>query len=358
MTKLKYLLCWFMLTALAAARPYKVAVVGLVHGHSWNHLKELLASDAAQLVGLCETNPDLVTQAEKLGVASNLVYSDIPRMLDEVKPDIVWAFVENNRHLEVARACASRGISIIYEKPLASTYADAAAIRDLARKSGIFVLTNYQMAWWPSNTTAKQLVDAGTIGQVYRLHGIVGHGGPGSEGPANHAFFEWLTDPVKNGAGALVDFGCYSAAWSIWYLGPPTSVYARTGNQQPERFPKVEDQAFLVLGYPQATALIEASWDLPRTYQDLDVMSRKGTIHMQQSGVEVTVGHAHPKPAPLVKLPPELASPLACMIHALETKQAPDQGIVGLDLNVGVMEIIDAAKESVRTGQVVTLPAR
>ena len=30
-------------------------------------------------------------------------------------------------------------------------------------------------------------------------------------------FFDWLTDPEKNGAGALMDFGCYNALWSLWY---------------------------------------------------------------------------------------------------------------------------------------------
>ncbi len=43
-------------------------------------------------------------------------------MLDEVKPDIVWAFVENNRHLEIAKACATRHINLIFEKPLAANY--------------------------------------------------------------------------------------------------------------------------------------------------------------------------------------------------------------------------------------------
>ncbi len=99
-------------------------------------------------------------------------------------------------------------------------------------------MTNYQMAWWPANYVAKEAVDNGEIGKVWRLHGIVGHGGPGSEGPRNKYFFEWLTDPEKNGAGALMDFGCYNALWSLWYLGRPTSRLRPVDHLRPERFPR------------------------------------------------------------------------------------------------------------------------
>ena len=117
-------------------------------------------------------------------------------MLDQTKPDIVWAFVENNRHLEIVQACAPRKINVIFEKPLASTYKDAVTIRELAqaRHPGD---VNYQMAWWPANYTANSQADSGAVGQVYRLRGIVGHGGPGSRRRRNKYFFDWLTDPVR-----------------------------------------------------------------------------------------------------------------------------------------------------------------
>src|SRR5947199_229661 len=138
----------------------------------------------------------------------------------------------------------------------------------LARKHDIKVLVNYQMAWWPANYTAKAQADSGALGQVWRLRGIVGHGGPGSTGTGKY-FFDWLTDPVKNGAGALMDFGCYNALWSLWYLGRPETVFAEVLHLRPERFPKVEDNATIVLQYPKAVGIYEGSWDLPRSYQDL-----------------------------------------------------------------------------------------
>jgi predicted dehydrogenase len=338
------------------AAPPRIAVIGLLHSHVWSQLPNMVRGDVVTLVGVAEQHPELVAEAKKAGVADNLFFTDYNKMLDDVKPDFVWAFVENNRHLEIVKVCAARKISVIFEKPLASTAKDAAAIRDIANTSGIYVMTNYQMAWWAANYTAKKVADSGDLGQVYRLRGVVGHGGPGSEGPRSSLFFEWLTDPVKNGAGALMDFGCYNALWSLWYMGKPQTVYARADHMQPERFPKVEDNATLVLGYPHGSGIFEGSWDLPRSFQDLEVFGRKASMTMVNNKVEVRKSGrgATNEAVTIDPLPKERSSPLEYMANAVQTHQAPE-GLVALDINVQVVEIIDAAKESIKTGHAVTL---
>lgn len=340
----------------AAAAPPRIAVIGLLHSHVWSQLPNMVKGDVVTLVGVAEDHPELVAEARKAGVSDNLFFSDYSKMLDQVKPDFVWAFVENNRHLEIVKACAPRKISVIFEKPLASTAKDASAIREIANKSGIYVMTNYQMAWWAANYTAKKVADEGDLGKIYRLRGVVGHGGPGSEGARNSFFFEWLTDPVKNGAGALMDFGCYNALWSLWYMGVPQTVYARADHLQPEKFPKVEDNTTIVLGYPNGDGIFEGSWDLPRSFQDLEVFGRKGSMTMVNGKVEVRKSgrNAGYEPVTIDPLPKERSSPLAYMANAIQTHQAPE-GLVALDINVRVVEIIDAAKESIKTGKAVSL---
>jgi predicted dehydrogenase len=341
----------------ALAQEKTIAVVGMVHAHVWGHLNEMIKGNTpAKLVGISEPKEDLVAEAKKMGAADSLFISDYKKMLDEKKPDIVWAFVENNRHLEIVQACAPRKINVIFEKPLASSHKDAMAIRDLAKKHGILVMTNYQMAWWPANYTAKAQADAGEAGKVWRLRGVVGHGGPGSEGVRNKYFFEWLTDPVKNGAGALMDFGCYNALWSLWYLGRPESVYATAIHLRPETFPKVEDSASLVLSYKNAMGIFEGSWDLPRSYQDLEIFGLKGSIYMQNGKVELRKGRKSDEVA-IEPLPPERSKPVNYMVETLKAgKQI--EGMTAVDINVDVIEIIDAAKESIRTGKAVRLAAR
>ncbi len=351
---------WILLLAgsllpLSAGEP-RIAVVGLVHSHVWRHLKAMAAGAPAELVGVAESNPELVAEAKKLGVRDGLFFDDYRRMLGEVKPEIVWAFVENNRHLEIVQACAPKGIHVIFEKPLAATLADAREIRRLAKKHGIHVMTNYQMAWWPSNYAAKRKADSGAIGRVWRLRGIVGHGGPGSRGPRSKYFFAWLTDPVRNGGGALIDFGCYNALWSLWYFGKPEKVYAHVNHLRPETFPKVEDNSTLVLSYRNGVGIFEGSWDLPRSFQDLEIFGLKGSLYVTRNGVKMRLGRRGPEEdLPLEPLPPEQADPVAHIVDAVKNKK-PLTGLVGLDINVDVVEILEAAKRSAATGAAVKVP--
>jgi len=351
---MKLALALFALTISARAQsaPPKMAIVGLLHSHVWSQLSQI-AKRPIQLVGVAEPNKDLVAEAQKAGIADSLIFDDYVAMLDKTKPDFIWAFVENDRHLEIVKACASRHIHVIFEKPLAATYKDAVAIRDISKKSNIFVMTNYQMAWWPAQYAAREAVDRGDVGKVYRIRGVVGHGGPGSDGVRNKIFFDWLTDPVKNGGGALMDFGCYNALWSLWYLGKPETVYAVTQHLQPERFPKVEDNATLILHYKDAEAILEGSWDLPRSFQDLEVFGRKGVVTMVNGKAELRKGR-DTTALTLPTLAPENGDPVSYMANVVLTKKAP-AGLVAVDINVGVVEIIEAAKESIKTGKPVHL---
>ncbi|MGH9628122.1 MAG: Gfo/Idh/MocA family protein, partial [Bryobacteraceae bacterium] len=189
---------------------------------------------------------------------------------------------------------------------------------------------------------------------VWRLHGIVGHGGPGGATGLNKYFFEWLTDPEKNGAGALMDFGCYNALWSLWYFGKPETVFARVNHLRPETFPKVEDTSVMILHYKDGVGIFEGSWDLPHSYQDLEIFGLGGSVHMIREKVELRKSKQQPKEVAMEPLPPERAEPIAYMIHCIRNNK-PVEGLTALDINVDVVEIIDAAKQSVKTGRAIEL---
>ncbi|MBL8212518.1 MAG: Gfo/Idh/MocA family oxidoreductase [Bryobacterales bacterium] len=356
MLRVLILLCTF--AAMLPGQDNTIAVIGLRHSHVWGHIGKMIAGKPARLVGVAETIPDVIAEAKKRGVPDELFYADYNKMLDEKKPAMVWAFVENNRHVEILKACAPRKVHVIFEKPLAATHKEAQMIRDLAQKHGVYVLTNYQMAWWPANFAAKRVTDSGEIGQVWRLRGIVGHGGPGNSSGLNKTFFDWLTDPVKNGAGALMDFGCYNALWSLMYLGKPEKVYAHVNQLRPSEFPKVEDNSTMILSYKNGVGLFEGSWDLPQSFQDLEVFGLKGSVYMKNGQVSVKKGrNVPPTELQLETLPAERAEPIAYMLECIRTKRAPE-GMTAVDINVDVVEIIDAAKLSLKDGKAVKLPLR
>ena len=332
-----------------------IAFVGLRHGHCWRQLENVKdQAHAIELVGIAESIPSLVAEAKAIH-PDQYFTDDYKKLVKDQRPDIVWAFVENNRHLEILEHMAPLGIHVIFEKPLASNYEEAKRMKELASMHNVQVMTNYQMAWWPANQEIKRQADAGAIGEVWRMHGIVGHGGPGNDGPRRSVFFGWLTDPVKNGAGALVDFGCYNALWALWIKGRPESVYARVDNLQPERFTKVEDNSVMVLDYADGVGIFEGSWDLPHSFQDLELFGRDGSLYMNREAVTHRKGRrGEPEtlePAPLSK---ERLDPLLYMADVVAHGKRVDN-IMALDINVGVVEILDAAKESIAMGKPVKL---
>ena len=122
-------------------------------------------------------------------------------------------------HLRVVEACAPRGIHVMVEKPLATTVQQAKRMAELAQKYHIMVLTNYETTWYPANHKAYDMIQKdGAVGKMSRINVYDGHSGPVEIGCAPE-FLEWLTDPVKNGGGAVIDFGCYGANLSTWLMG-------------------------------------------------------------------------------------------------------------------------------------------
>src|SRR5262249_32362598 len=132
-------------------------------------------------------------------------------MLDAVKPETVVAFGSIYEHMAVVEACAPRGIHVMVEKPLAATLQQALRMDFLVKKYHIHLLTNFETSWYPTTVKTYQLVnDSNYIGKIRKVVIHDGHQGP-KEIAVNKEFFNWLTDPVQNGGGALMDFGCYGA---------------------------------------------------------------------------------------------------------------------------------------------------
>jgi predicted dehydrogenase len=367
------LICFLALPA--AAQEYKIAVVSMLHAHVWLHLGTMLKGDKVKLVGVSETLPDLIARAKREdvipqtqnvtrpGVPESMIFSDWKKMIDETKPDMVWAFTPTNEHVDVVRYCAPKGIHVIVEKPLAATLKEALEIQALARKHKIMVMTNYGSTWSPMQYAVRSVIDSGAIGPVWRLHAMQGHNGPGD--PKRSSFAAWLADPVQNGGGVLMDFGCYLALWSVGIKGMPENVYASVHHMKPEMFPKVEDNAVLVFNYKDGVAILEASWNFPPAQRlGNEIYGMKGSIvgnSMRRMGEQRGSGgrgaQQAGEPITATPLPPERAEPIAYMVDRIRTKQ-PLDGPSALDINVQVQEILEAAKMSVKSGKPVALPLK
>jgi predicted dehydrogenase len=334
----------------------RLAVVGLDHDHVWSMLKDIADEPSAELVAIAETDPVLVSRAQKGVPASVKFYADYVKMLDEAKPDAVIVTTSNDRHLEILRQCAKRHIHYSTEKPMAANAADAREMERLAREANIKLMVNYWNAWVPPSHEIFHRVRAGEVGPIQKIIVQYGHRGPKEIG-VSQQFASWLYDPVKNGGGAIMDFGCYGAELSLWLKGRPTRVYATTRKMKVEQNNKVDDDATIVLDYPDATAVVEASWDWPYNKDQVEVFGPKGSLLARHSTLLLRSADARgPNVAPdgenvtLDALPKETSNPIAYFVDCIRNNK-PIEDPVSARLNVQVMEILDAARESARTGK-------
>src|SRR6267154_3245573 len=100
-------------------------------------------------------------------------------MLAHIKPDAVLAYNAISDHLPVVEACAPKGISVMVEKPLATTVQQAERMAALVKQYHIQLLTNYETTWYPTNQQLFAMVnDEHTIGDVRKMIVHDGHQGP------------------------------------------------------------------------------------------------------------------------------------------------------------------------------------
>ncbi len=345
----------------AAGTQLRFAIVGLDHDHVWGLLHDIAAESGVQLVAIADPHPELVALAKTRVPSSVLFYDDFVKMLDEAKPDAVVVTTANDKHLAILRECAQRHIHYSVEKPMATTSADAHQMASLARAANIKLMVNYWNAWVAPSQSLVHRVWAGDLGQVQKVVVQQGHRGPIEIGVSKF-FAAWLYDPVENGGGAVMDFASYGAEWAMWLKGRPQKVFAYNIKLKTSRDYLVDDDSTLLLEYADATAVIQASWNWPRNKGQVEVYGPKGSLLATKDELFSQPADApdDPKmpygaPLPLNPAPHETSNPIAYFADRIRNDK-PIENPLSAEMNVGVIEILDAAKESMRTAKAVNMP--
>ena len=339
--------------------PVRVAIVGLVHDHVRGFLGPLRNNPHAQLVAIVEPDRALAARyAAEFHLDPALFYTDLEAMLSARHPEAVLVYTDILDHRRVIEAAARHGVSSMVEKPLSTTLEDALAIRQAARLNKVHVLVNYETTWYASNAEVLGAAHDGKLGVLRKIVVHDGHEGPLEIGVSN-TFGDWLTDPARNGAGALFDFGCYGADLATVLMNGevPTSVTAVTQTEKPETYPHVDDDATVIVQYRNAQAVLMPSWDWSFARKDLEVYGSKGygfaldpsrTSFRFQGQKAAADGTA---PA----LPADQANSLDYLETVLRGRLESNGDLSALDTNIVVMQILDAARQSAKTGRTVAI---
>lgn len=352
-------ICWLGAgVAVAQEPPLRLAIAGLAHGHAAGLFPSVKGRSDVQIVGVFDPDAALHKQyGEKFGLAEALFFTDLGKMLDATRPEAVAAFTSTYDHPVVVEAAAARKITVMMEKPLAVSMDHARRIQQAAGRSGIAVIVNYETTWYRSHGAIRKLVQQSALGDLRKMVAMDGHQGPKEIGVGSE-FFGWLTDPVKNGAGALFDFGCYGANLMTWLMDNqrPIAVTAMTQRIKPDIYPKVDDEATIVIEYPKAQGIVQASWNWPFSRKDLEVYGAKGYANAIGGNTlrSRLPGQRAQETSTLEELSPMERDSVSYLTAVARGKIKPS-GLSSLENNMIVTEILSAARESARTGKRVTL---
>lgn len=340
-----------------AQSSFKVGVAGLNHDHIYNILNAY-SKGQVNLVGIAEPNKHL---REKFGkqfhLPDSLFFDDLKTMILKRKPAIVLGYNAVGNHVDVVEVCAPLGVPVMVEKPLAATLEQAKRIEELANKYHIKVLTNYETTWYPSYQEAYNIINKDSIGKIRKMVVHDGHQGPKEIG-CSPEFLSWLTDPVLNGAGALNDFGCYGADLMTWLMHgqKPIAVTAIARHYKPEVYPKVEDDATILVEYPGATGQIEASWSWPFGIKDLEVFGETGYLHaLDGNNLTMRMRENIKSVRNVAPLTSPNDNPIPYFTAVLNKSITGEDDRSSLKYNMIVIEILDAAKRSIKEGKRIVL---
>lgn len=338
------------------SKTYRVGVAKLVHDHVWGDLKKWQALENVEIVAAGDANAPLRERIQKdYGVTK--VYDSWMAMLDSEGEDldIVHIAAENSVHADIVEAAAKKKCHILVEKPMAAKYEQAQRMVAAAEAAGVVVLINWPTAWGAAWQEMERRILAGDIGQLRYFKYRSAHNGPKEIG-CDPFFYEWLYDAEKNGAGAFMDYCCYGAAMCARFLGRPEKVTGLRGVLAKD-YPLPDDNAIVIMQYPHAMGVNEASWTQttgyvtanPVAYGSEGAMALlDGNLIIRRPGKPIETVTPPPTEAPYRSAPEYL-------IHAIETG-AEIEGVCSAKVSLLAQEILEAGLRASDTGQTQTLP--
>jgi len=362
------------------SKTYRLGVIGFAHMHISTLLNRFAALPNVEWVACADTVPAVKplskkrhTRAANLKEAKNVIgipkiYGNYREMLDKETFDIIIFCPENARHADVAEAVAAKGIHMVTEKPMADTLSGALRMARAARHNDVSLMVNWPITWQADIRKMKELIEQGIIGDVWEVKWRNG----ASMGPlAYNTGDQVLTDAEKGsewwhhaapGGGAMLDYCCYGACLSRWFLDQPAVAASGIKANLTSPYGDAEDNAVITVRFPKAIAVLEGTWSTwhvgvptgPIVYgaQGVLVADR----HEGEAAVKVYTsrGYDPGKPDQIVRgdpLPEGRATLAEEFIHHLETGQ-PLHPTLGVDFNLEAMAILDAGIRSARSGQV------
>lgn len=194
----------------------RVGVIG--SGFAGNsHIEGYKNVEDAELIAVCDVSEERAKEvAEKYAIPN--VFADYEKMVKMDELDAVSVCLPNVMHMPAAIAALEAGKHVLCEKPLAANAEQAAKMVETAEKSGKMLAMSLNFRYQSSALTAKKLIDAGELGEIYYAKtGMLRN---------NSIPRGWFHVKERSGGGPLLDLAAHVLDVTWWLMGRPEPVSA------------------------------------------------------------------------------------------------------------------------------------
>lgn len=374
---------------------WNVAGINFAHFHMGDQLGNVVDHPDAELVAICDEEPDIATlslesTAEQFDLDEDQVFRDHETCLESTDVDLVITCPVPTEHADWVEKLAPYDVAIQLEKPFATSVDDCDRAIEAMHESGGKLAINWPLAWYPTHRTTKRLVEEGRIGELIEVHYYNGNRGGqrftdveyGSEGemhfmgdlegggpienvePRNREELAWWHDPARGG-GSLNDYLGYGTTLGTWFRDGELPLSVTADTYEPEHM-AVDTHAIAIAKYETGLSKFESRWgtftdpwiDQPQPKCGFVLVGTEGTIASYDYAESVRVqdeDHPDGEPVPVDDLESPSQNPVQYMIDRLERDRPVEFGPLRPDLNRDAQRITDAAIESARRGQEIEL---
>lgn len=261
-----------------------VGVIGCGMGRL--HAQGVQLQQGACLYAICDINPETL---EKVGDELNVSrrFLDYRDMITDPALDAVIIASPDQLHREMIRDCLAAGKHILCEKPLALTREDIDDIVAMVKASDKKFMVGQICRYTPGFARAKELIDAGAIGELTFVESEYAHDYTHIVGRRGGT---WRSDPVRNG---VVGGGCHAVDLLRWIAGDPEEVMAYGTHKTFADLVPYDDTHVAVMKFPNGViGKVFVSISCRRNYTMRTVLyGTHGTIIVDNKTPEMTLFH-------------------------------------------------------------------
>lgn len=254
----------------------KSAIIGLgtVSSVHYNGIKK---SRNGELVAVCD-----IDESRQFVYEDIPFYSNVEKMLDSVKLDVVHICLPHHLHHAISKLCAERGVHVFQEKPLAISYKEGLETQKIAEKSDVKIGICFQNRYNKSIKELKRILEEEDTSWIVALKGLVAWNRP----EIYYQSQPWRGDWETAGGGTIINQAIHTLDLMQWFGGDLRFCKASLSNLTNMDI-EVEDTAVANFTYDNGTRGFYMSTNAHalNSSVEFEVVTQKATYMIKENAL-------------------------------------------------------------------------